>query len=769
MKMTRRQFLTLSAATGASATLYACSAASSGSEASSSSVVYQNPDPEVQASTSPEEVKYTHCVQCNHGPRCGMKCIVKDNKVVRIERRENYPNVNICAKGVSAVQEMYDPNRLLHPMKRTNPKGEPGQWEQITWDEALATIAEKLNGIKEKYGAEKVLFSTGDPKEPRSAVQRLAFTFGSPNMGTESSTCYKATELSAKLIYGPEWHTASSLATGAGPAAGKTKVCLIWGNNPAWSAPASWNGLLNTKEGKTCKYIVIDYRVTPTVECLADVHLQIRPGTDGALALCFGNYLIQHDAYDKDFCANWVHGFDEYKAYVKEFTLEKTAEICCIPLEKLQEACDILVNEGAPIVNKSAAAFPHHTNGINNYRAISMLVPLTGSLDVPGGLSIADEPLNFDEWQMTFQFARSSDLLPQLDHLRVDRQYFPVWADTDQQGSVQLNRLPEYVANGDIRAAVMFGQNSMMWPQSHQYKEAFKNMEFCVAADFYNNSWTHDYVDMILPAAMSFERSCPITVFGRRLFLREPIVTPQGEARPDYRIACDIGVALGYKDEFFGGGEESEINCIRESLRHLDVDTPITYEDLKAAGPDGITIPMRGEKQTKKYELGLLREDGKPGFTTPTGKVEFVSETLKKYGFDGLPIWKEPVQSPVSTPDVAKEYPLVLNTGSRVPMFTHSKQRHVPWLRNLMPDPIVRMYPTDAEERGIAEGDWVYVTTQLGEVKARAELTKMIKPGCMDMFHGWSQANVNELVSRDFDPISGFPPYKEGLCQIRKA
>ena len=86
-----------------------------------------------------------------------------------------------------------------------------------------------------------------------------------------------------------------------------------------------------------------------------------------------------------------------------------------------------------------------------------------------------------------------------------------------------------------------------------------------------------------------------------------------------------------------------------------------------------------------------------------------------------------------------------------------------------MPDPIVRMYPTDAEERGIAEGDWVYVSTQLGEIKARAELTKMVKPGCMDMFHGWSQANVNELVSCDFDPISGFPPYKEGLCQIRKA
>ncbi len=203
---------------------------------------------------------------------------------------------------------------------------------------------------------------------------------------------------------------------------------------------------------------------------------------------------------------------------------------------------------------------------MNNYRAIMSLVPLTGSLDVAGGLKIADEPLNFDEWQMTFDFARSNDLLPKLDHLRVDREYFPVWADTDQQGILQLNRIPEYVETGAIRACVMFGGNAMMWPQSHLYQEAFQKMDFCVAADFYIRPWTHNYVDMVLPAAMSWERSCPLTVFGRKIFLREPAVAPAGEARPDYRICCDIGTALGYSEEFWGGGEKSEENCIRESI-----------------------------------------------------------------------------------------------------------------------------------------------------------------------------------------------------------
>lgn len=759
-KMTRRTFLKAAVAAGVGV------AAADGLTG-----IFIHPDHvALAASNAPEEVKFTHCVMCNHTPRCGMKAIIKDNKVLRIEKRDDYPNNLLCAKGIASLQDLYDPHRLLYPMKRTTPKGtEDGGWQRITWDEALATIAEKLNGVKQQYGAEKVLFMTGDPKEPRSVLQRLAFTFGSPNMGTESSTCYKATELSAKLIYGPEWFTASSVATGGNPTPGKTGVALIWANNPAWSAPFSFNGMLSGKAGGDQKYIVIDPRVTPTVHSLADVHLQLRPGTDGALALCFGNYLIEHDAYDKEFVDKWVHGFEEYKEYVKQFTIEKTAEICDLPVDKLTQACELLAKRSGPITIKGSAAVPHHTNGVNDYRARLMLIPLTGSLDVPGGQAIANEPLNIDEWWGTFEFARSSDLLPKLDHLRVDREYFPVWADTDQQGSLQLNRIPEYVKTGAIRACLMLGGNAMMWPQSQEYQEAFKNMEFVAAADFHIRPQTHTYVDMVLPAAMSFERSAPLAIFGRNLFLREPIVAPLGEARPDYRICCDIGTALGFEKEFWGGGEKSEENCIREILRTLKAN--VTYEDLQAASPGPVSIPMKGEAKGKKYELGLLRQDGKPGFTTPTGKVEFTSETLRKYGFDPLPIFVEPVHSPVSTPDVYKEFPLIMNTGNRLPIFTHSKQRDLPWLKQIIPEPMIRLHPADAEARGLADGDMVLVTSPVNKtgIKAKLEVTNILRPGMMDMFHGWEKANINLLVARDFDPISGFPPFKEGLCQVVKA
>lgn len=612
-KVSRRTFLKMTAA------------ASMGVAAASTGM-YIYPDYEaLAASNAPEEVKYTHCVMCNHSPKCGIKAIVKDDKVFRIEKREGYNNNLLCAKGVSSIQELYDPNRLLYPMKRTNPKGseDPG-WERISWEEALETIAEKFNGIKEKYGADKVLFMTGDPKEPRSILQRLAYTFGSPNMGTESSTCYYGTELSMKLLYGPEAKTAGALAQGAFPTAEKTKVAILWGTNPGWSSPFNFNGARNVKETETIKYIVVDPRVTPTVRDFADVHLQIRPGTDGALALCMGNYLIENDAYDKDFVENWVHGFEEYKEYVKEFTIEKTAEICQIPAETLQAACDLLKDAGGPITIRSSAAFPHHTNGVNNYRAIMILISLTGSLDVPGGVSITNEPLGFDLFGGSPGFARVNDIFPEIRSTRMDQENFPVWADIDHEGNVQINKIPECVERGALKACLMLGGNAMMWPQSHLYQEAFQNMEFVVAADLHVRPWTHNYVDMLLPAAQSYERMAPLTIFGRKIFLREPIVTPAGEARSDWRICCDIGTALGYSDEFWGGGENAEEECVREVLRTAGVG--ITLEDLRAASPDGVTIPMKGEPQFRKYELGLLREDGKPGFSSSTGKVEYVSE-----------------------------------------------------------------------------------------------------------------------------------------------
>jgi anaerobic selenocysteine-containing dehydrogenase len=399
-----------------------------------------------------------------------------------------------------------------------------------------------------------------------------------------------------------------------------------------------------------------------------------------------------------------------------------------------------------------------------------LLIPLTGSLDVEGGHLIANEVLDVDLSGSSFKFARL-DLYPAIRDKRVDTPYFPLWDATDIDGNIQINAIPEYVQTGAIRACFMLGGNAMMWAQSHEYQQAFRDMDFVVAADFRDNPPTHDYVDMLLPAAMSYERSAPLTVNGRQLFYREPLIRPLGEARSDYRICCDIGTALGYGDVFFGGGEDAEEECLREVLRTIGGSKAYTLEELRAALPDGMVIPLRGGMKYKKWELGLLRPDGKPGFDTPSGKVEFASEVLRQHGLDPLPTYREPVHSPLRTPDLAERFPLIMNCGSRVPYYSNAKHRSLPWLRRFMPEPVVRLNPKDARERGLSAGETVRVTAPINEtgILVKLELSETIKPGVIDILHGWDSANANELITRDFDPISGFVPFREGLCEVAKA
>ncbi len=165
--------------------------------------------------------------------------------------------------------------------------------------------------------------------------------------------------------------------------------------------------------------------------------------------------------------------------------------------------------------------------------------------------------------------------------------------------------------------------------------------------------------------------------------------------------------------------------------------------------------------EPKRYE--------KHGFATPSGKVEIRSSILEENGFDGLPVFKEPLESPVSRPDIAKDYPLVLTSGARLPMYTHSRQRDIPRLRKLMPDPLVEIHPHDAAARSIGDGDPVTLSTPRGTITAKANVTTKVAPGVVSMSHGWREANVNLLIDdRQLDPISGFPPYKSQLCQVAR-
>ena len=327
---------------------------------------------------------------------------------------------------------------------------------------------------------------------------------------------------------------------------------------------------------------------------------------------------------------------------------------------------------------------------------------------------------------------------------------------------MQTARLPEYIDEGKIRAALLVASNAMIWPETNKYQEAIGKLEFAAAIDYYERPWTHDYVDILLPAAMCTERSAPaITAYGRKMLYRERAVEPMGECREDWQIILDLGCRLGFEEECFGGDIEKAQEYILETAN-----LGITLNDLREHIEDGIDVPEPNEEG--KYLQGKIRKDGEPGFNTPSGKIEFDSEILKSYGFEGLPVYEEPVHTPFNPSEEDKPYPLVLNTGSRLPFYTHSKLREIPWLNQFQPDPVVRLHPKDARERGIENGDAVRVFNAQGEVQMKAEITNMVLPGVVDIFHGWAKANINLLISRDFCPITGYPPFRSSICEVEK-
>jgi anaerobic selenocysteine-containing dehydrogenase len=258
-------------------------------------------------------------------------------------------------------------------------------------------------------------------------------------------------------------------------------------------------------------------------------------------------------------------------------------------------------------------------------------------------------------------------------------------------------------------------------------------------------------------------------VYDRYVQLRQRIIEPLGEARSDWEIASAIAGRLGYGHLYPGSSEER--------LRQAFSGNGLGLDRLRGH-PEGVQLPVP-EQRYRKWELGLLRRDGRPGFETPSGKFELTSSVLAAYGYDALPVYVEPSEGPISTPELAEQFPLVFNSGARTQSDFRSQHHNIPGLLKMQPRPLVTIHPQDAAPRGIQTGDEVFVVTRRGSVRYAAWVTDNIVPGVVEANAGggspiasglWRECNVNELTDPDNrDPISGFPVYKALLCDVVKA
>ncbi len=682
-----------------------------------------------------EAVKDGICYMCTH--TCPTRVHVKNGRAVEVEIAD--PKLSHCPRWTAQLDFVYHPDRLQHPLKRSGERGE-GKWTRISWDEALDTIADNLQSVKADFGPESVVFWIAYTKEPRPYFHLLAHAFGSPNYCTESSNCFSATWLATNLTYGGDYSYMAGTSASVEP---ETRCKLIWGAAVV-SAGAVWPDNLDAGE-KGVKQIVVDPRRT-AIASKADIHLQPRPGTDGVLALGMMHVIFQENLHDRKFLEKWTVGYEDLVQMVTAYSPEWVENITGVPAEKIRKAARLYATEKPSKLHLSANSTTHHTNGVQNHRAIILLAAITGNIDIAGG--------NRPEVQTETKInditlhERVADMPP-----GVGAQRFPIW--TERYCEMQSNTIADQIESGQpypLKALFSAGLDLQFFANTPRFVDNLNKLDFISVTEYFQTPGTR-YADIILPIASWLERPILLTDYRGVTRLIQPAIEPVGESRTEWQIYSALAERLGLGDIFWHGDFEKCVDHILEPLK-------VTYQDLLQK-PEGVPLSFVSLPE-KSYE--------KEGFQTPSGKVEIASSVLAEHGFDALPVYREPPESPLSRPDLAKDYPLVLTSGARLMAYTHSQFRNLKPLRKLMPDPLADIHPADASDRGIQSGDTVRISSPRGTIEMKANVTDTIKQGVVSIPHHWPDgANANVLVDdRGLDPISGFLPCKSLLCQVGK-
>ena len=682
-------------------------------------------------------IRHSICSICNPATHCGLELTVEERKITSVRGTQNFPvsKGKLCVKGLATAQFVYREDRIPQPMRRVGPRGS-GQFEPISWEDALDEAARRILQAKEEAGPESVLFMTGYEKWLRPWLQRFAFRFGSPNYLTESSSCNQARVLAWRAMFG----------TMMDPDMAHASVCIGWGYNPAGLQHIAYNGLKAFKE-RGGLLLIVDPRRCEAAE-MADLYLQPKNGTDMALAFAIARELFVTGGVDQDFIDRYVSGAEEYRALVEPYTPEYTAAITGVPAGDIRKAATFFYAHG-PVCLQSGNGVPHRTGGFDLYRAIISLMALSGNIDKPGTSLPKTMTFCSSNGGVVSREAEFT-LKKQFHSLKsaVGAHQFPFWNEMLAEGQgMELTHWLETGGEYPLKAALCFGVNHMMYPESNRFLKALDKLDFILATDLF---WTQTcrHADLVLPALSSVERSEAKCYAGKFIYYTTPAIDPVVDGKNDVEIMTQLARRLVPEDELLCSGYDACTRWILEPLGITD------WDAVKAAdGP--VPIP-----NAKPYEVGSYRKH----IPTPSGKIELVSSVISNFeeiGLTGLPHWDPPITD--------KEYPFTAMLGPRLPYAIHSRCHKVPQLRKLRPDPLVDICPEDAERLGISKGDPVEIFNAAGSVVMKANPSKYMQPGEISLYHGYEEANCNELIAIDLlDPYTGFPAYKQVCCNIRK-
>jgi anaerobic selenocysteine-containing dehydrogenase len=677
----------------------------------------------------------------------------------------------------------YHPDRLNFPLRRVGEKGS-NKWERITWDQAFDEITEKLLEIKRVYGPEAVANTAGTSRTYEELRFRFLNLFGSPNWIGVDQICHGNSAMIGMMMYGwfPYWMNVEKLEN--------AQCFVLVGRNPPPTHQTIWEAFLDAKK-RGAKLIVVDPRRTKSA-ANADLWLQIRPGTDAALLLSMIQVIIEEDLYDHEFVEKWCHGFEPLRKRVKEYPPEQATEITRIPAEQIRMAARMFATLKPSCITEGMGV-SHQPNCLQAIMARHIISAIVGNVDIEGGEELMGpapfitedeiglpDVLSMEQRQKQIGSDRFR-LMSWKGYDLVKDNVKRVWGKgCDMEGYVSTVASPmgyRAMAYGDpypIKGLITLASNPMVTlPNTRLVYQALKNLDLYVVSEYIMTP-SALLADYVLPAASWLERpflfnyhnTTPLIIAGEQAL---PEVVPgEYDRRNDFDFWRGLAIRVGQEE-------------------HWPWETVEAYYDYRLK-PMGMSFRELvkiekwfppGEREFKKYE--------KTGFGTPTGKVELYSTVLESLDYDPLPRYIEPNVSPVSTPELAKEYPFILITGGRFLPYFHSEHRQVKSFRKSHPHPLVEINTETARKLEIKEGDWVWIETPKGRIIQKCKYDIDLQPDVVHAQHGWWFpempaeepwlsgvwiSNINVIIDDDpdwLDEALGSWPYRALLCKVYKA
>ncbi len=668
-----------------------------------------------------KETKYSVCTVCDIG--CQLRTEAVDGKVSRVIAHDNPALApNICYKGTAVPLIHNHPDRIRKPLKRVGERGED-RWQEISYQQAMDEIAQKLTSITAKYGPESLAVSTSgwNTQTTHSLDRRFMNLLGSPNWISGVALCAGNTAAVNKLTYG--WFPMADF--------GSTNCIVLFGHNPR---KHSWTPIYNAiraARARGAKVIVLDPRVSDQAE-LADIHLRLNAGTDAAMCLGWLKVIFDEGLYDKEFVDSWCVGFAELKQRVDEYPLERVAEITGVAAQDIAAAARLYAGADGAVIPWTPIT-DQQLSSTSAIRLHSILRAVTGNLDVVGGETLGGFsqayipeseialherlPMEQKEKQLGYEdhpafTYRVAEMLKGPTEKVWGYPYADLVMGCHMANPTNVFRAMVSEDPYPVKAFFCLGNNALLsYANQHQIHQAMINQELIVAHEIFMTP-TAMLADYVLPGDVFTERNHVADSWSwtTRLTLSQKVVDAPAEASSTFQFWSDLAHRMGFGDEF-------PWQTLEDMLDYRLSRSGRSFADFASA-----TYMELAPPEFRKYR--------KTGFATPSGKVELSSSILGELGFDPLPYYRE-------LPERSTDYPYLIFTGVREDPFFQTGQRNIESLRRRTPVPQLFLHPDDAGKEGLLDGDWAKLSTPQGSVLAQVAIHDTMKAGHVRVPHGW--------------------------------